>query len=136
MVTYFENLTVELYILFVLNTHTILCQLDFIYYLIYKLIFYASFWITKTWDFNIWIITWLYIDFWSFENFANMESIRRKCIWTVDLSKFTFDKKILCEVVAIGYNQVYCQILSLLVQCFSLFSTWNSKSNISMFNPK
>ena len=48
MVTYFENLTVELYILFVLNTHKILCQLDFIYYLIYKLIFYASFWTTKT----------------------------------------------------------------------------------------
>ena len=65
-----------------------------------------------------------------------MENIRRKCILTVDLSKFTSNKKILCEVVATGYNQVYCQILSLLVQYFSLFSKWNSKSNISMFNPK
>ena len=43
MVTYFEILTVELHVLYVLNTYKILCQIDFIYYLIYKLIFYTSF---------------------------------------------------------------------------------------------
>ena len=41
IITYFEHLTIRLYILFALNTHQILCQLDIIYYLIYKLIFYA-----------------------------------------------------------------------------------------------
>ena len=38
---YFKNLTVELHVLYTLNTHVKLCQLDIIYYIIYQLIFYA-----------------------------------------------------------------------------------------------
>ena len=51
IITYFENLTVELHVLYALNTHVkfsfskkkcqILCQSDIIYYMIYKLIFCA-----------------------------------------------------------------------------------------------
>ena len=32
----------------------------------------------------------------------------------VDLSKFTFNKKILNEIVSLVYNQVYCQSLIML----------------------
>ena len=40
-------------------------------------------------------------------NFASIENIRKKCNPMVDLSKFTFNKKILNKVVALGYNQFY-----------------------------
>ena len=54
------------------------------------------------------------IDFLSSGNFANIEDIRKKkCNSTVDLSKFTSNKKILCEVVVLVYNQICCQTLSL-----------------------
>ena len=39
--TYFENITVKLHIPYSLNTRQILFQSDIIYYIIYKLIFYA-----------------------------------------------------------------------------------------------
>ena len=39
--TYFENKTVKLHIPYSLNTHQILFQSDIVYYIIYKLIFYA-----------------------------------------------------------------------------------------------
>ena len=39
--TYFDNLIVELNILYSLNTRKILCQSNIIYYLIYKFIFYT-----------------------------------------------------------------------------------------------
>ena len=40
-----------------------------------------------------------------------MKDIRRKCNSMVDLSKFTSNKKILIEIVAIGYNQICSQTL-------------------------
>ena len=40
------------------------------------------------------------IDIWSYENFASMEDVRRKCYPMVDLSKFASNKKILGRVVA------------------------------------
>ena len=43
-------------------------------------------------------------DLWSSRNFASMKNIRRKCNPIVDLSKFTFNKKILSEVVTLDYN--------------------------------
>ena len=46
------------------------------------------------------------IDLWSFENFASIEYIKRKCNLIVDLSKFTFNKNILSGVMALGNNQV------------------------------
>ena len=46
------------------------------------------------------------INNWSFENFGNMEDIRRKYNPMINLSKFTSNKKILSVVVAISYNQV------------------------------
>ena len=48
------------------------------------------------------------------KNFASMEDIRRKCNLIVDLSKFTFNKKLWNGVVALVYNQVYCQSLVML----------------------
>ena len=38
------------------------------------------------------------IDIWYFGNFASMKDIRRKCNLMMDLSKFTFNKKILSRV--------------------------------------
>ena len=35
-----------------------------------------------------------------------MEDIRRKCNLMIDLSKFTYDKKILNKIVVLGYNLV------------------------------
>ena len=52
------------------------------------------------------------INFWSFIIFASIEDIRRRCNLIVDLSKFISNKKILSEVIALGYNQVCYQILS------------------------
>ena len=52
------------------------------------------------------------IDLWSSKKFSNMEDIRRKCTSMVDLSKFTFNKKILNKVIALNYNQVCNQTLS------------------------
>ena len=51
------------------------------------------------------------IDIWFSENFASMEDIRRKCNSMVDLSKFTFNKKIFFKVVVLNYNQVCYQAL-------------------------
>ena len=42
------------------------------------------------------------IDIYFFRNFASIEDIRRRCNPMVDLSKFTFNKKILSNAVA--YN--------------------------------
>ena len=39
------------------HTYQISFKSNFIYYLINKLIFYAKFYITKTWNLNIWLIT-------------------------------------------------------------------------------
>ena len=36
-----------------------------------------------------------------------MENIIKKCDLIVDLSKFTFNKRILIKVVALDYNQFY-----------------------------
>ena len=44
------------------------------------------------------------IDTWFFWNFVNIKDIRNKCNSIVDLSKFTFNKKILSDVVTLGYN--------------------------------
>ena len=46
-------------------------------------------------------------------NFANIENIIRKCNIKVDLSKFTSNKKNLSRVVALGYNQICSQSLSI-----------------------
>ena len=45
------------------------------------------------------------IDLWSYENFASFEDVRRKYNIIVNLSKFISNKKILNEIVALGYNQ-------------------------------
>ena len=39
-----------------------------------------------------------------FKNFASMENIRRRCNPTVDLLKFSSNKKILSKVVILSYN--------------------------------
>ena len=54
---YFENITIKLYVVYVLKTCQISYQSDVIYYLIHKLILYIKFWTTKTWNLNIWLMT-------------------------------------------------------------------------------
>ena len=44
------------------------------------------------------------IDFLFSENFASIKDIRRKYNLMVDLSKFASNKKILSEIVALGYH--------------------------------
>ena len=51
--------------------------------------------------------------------FEIMEDIKRKCIPTVDLSKFTFNKKILSGVVDLIYNKVCCQTLLKVHLCWA-----------------
>ena len=46
------------------------------------------------------------INFLSYKNFVCMKKIRRNCNSIIDLSKFTFNKNILNEVVVIDYNQI------------------------------
>ena len=55
------------------------------------------------------------IDLWFYRNFANIEDKRRKCNPIVYLLKFTSNKRILSEIVDLDYNQVCCQILSLII---------------------
>ena len=56
------------------------------------------------------------INFRSFENIASMENIRRKYNLTVDLSKFTLNKKkILSGIVLLGFNQVCYQTLNIYI---------------------
>ena len=52
------------------------------------------------------------INFRFFIIFASIEDIKRRYNLIVDLSKFISNKKILSEVIALGYNQVCYQILS------------------------
>ena len=53
------------------------------------------------------------IDLGFSRNLASIEDVRKKkCNLMVDLSKFTFNKKILSGVVVISYNQVCSQTLS------------------------
>ena len=42
--------------------------------------------------------------FWSSRNCANINDIRRKWDPTINLWKFTSDKKILIKVIVLGYN--------------------------------
>ena len=84
-----------------LNTHQIFCQLNFIY----KILDYKSLQFKQ-------LINDITIDIQSFGNFASIEHIRRKCNSMVDLSKFTYNKNILSEVVALSYNKVCSQTLS------------------------
>ena len=47
------------------------------------------------------------INLWFSRNFASMKDIKRKCNPMIDFSKFKSNKKILSEVVVIGYNQIF-----------------------------
>ena len=53
------------------------------------------------------------IDFLYSRNFASMKDIKRKCNLMVDLSKFTFNKKILSDIIVLNYNKFCSKFLSL-----------------------
>ena len=59
------------------------------------------------------------IDIWYFGNFESMENIRRKCNLMMDLSKFTFNKKILSWVQvcnqALPYNNRFIYLFILIL---------------------
>ena len=40
-----------------------------------------------------------------------MENMRRTCNPMMDFLKFISNKKILSEIIVLGYKQIYCQIL-------------------------
>ena len=52
-------------------------------------------------------------DLWPSLNFASIEDIRKNFNPIMDLSKFTFNEKILSGVVAFVYNQICCENLSI-----------------------
>ena len=54
-----------------------------------------------------------FLIFWYFKNFANFEDIRRKCNLIVDLLTFTFNTKILSEIIILDYIKISSQTLSL-----------------------
>ena len=109
--TYFKNLIIELHVFYVLNTHVKFFA-NWMLFIIWSinLFFIHNFIIQKTWNLNVWLISWLLI-FYFFENFASMKDIRRKYNLMIDLSKFTPNNKILSGVVTLGYNQVCSQSL-------------------------
>ena len=47
------------------------------------------------------------IDLWYLKNSVNIKDIRRYCNSTVNLSKFISNRKILSEIIFLGYNQVF-----------------------------
>ena len=111
VVIYFENLTVELHVFYVLKTHVkfyvnrmlfIIWSINLNFYLI---IDYKN---SKFKD----LIDDITIDFGYSWNFASMEDIRRKYNPMVNFSQFTSNKKILSKVIVLVYNQICCQILS------------------------
>ena len=101
MTTYFENLIVELHILYVFNTHVkfrdnwMLFIIQSINLFLFIILEY------KNLKFKH-LINNITIDRWSSRNFANMENIRRKCNPILNLSKFASNKIILSGVVTIS----------------------------------
>ena len=69
------------------------------------------------------------IDLWFLENFACIKDIRRKYNTIMDLSKFTSNKKILSEVIALGYTQFCDQTLF-----FKNGSNWHIHLNFLNYN--
>ena len=76
------------------------------------------------------------INFWASGNFVSTENIRRKYNTIVDLSKFTFNKKILKEIVFISYNKAwFCQLNGCLdgIQWKRVRNLQNSNKDVSPF---
>ena len=90
--TYFENLTIRLLVLYVLNIHVKflinqLINLFFLHILDYKNLKFK------------YLIDKIVINTWFSGNFVIIDDIKKKCNPIVDLSKFISNKKILSEVV-------------------------------------
>ena len=76
------------------------------------------------------------INFWASGNFVSTENIRRKYNTIVDLSKFTFNKKILKEIVFISYNKAwFCQLNGCLdgIQWKRVRNLQNNNKDVSPF---
>ena len=61
-----------------------------------------------------------------------MENIRRKCNPKLDLSKFTYNKKILNEVVALDYNKICNLHIYYLILCHHFFFPFRHLQNIEL----
>ena len=113
MVSYFLNLTIELHVLYVLNTH-IKFYVNWMLFTIRSInLFLGIILYYKNLKFKH-LVDNIVIDLRFSRNFTSMEVIRRECNLIVDLLKFSSNKKILSGVVVLSYNQVCCQTLSLL----------------------
>ena len=108
---YFENLTVELHVVYGLKTYVKFYVNQILFFIwsinlnFYVILDYKN---SKFKD----LIDDITIDFWSSWNFASMKNIRRKYNLMVNFSQFTSNKNILSRVIVLVYNQVCCQILS------------------------
>ena len=58
-------------------------------------------------------MTFFFLIFWYFRNFANLEDIKRKRNLMVDLLIFTSNTKILNKIVVLDYIKINSQTLSL-----------------------
>ena len=100
IITYFENLIVELYVLYTLNTYIKFCVNQILSTIrsisAYILCIILNY---KNLQFKQYIDD-IANDFQFSRNFASIERIRRKYNLMVDLSKFTFNKKILSKILA------------------------------------
>ena len=104
MVTYFENLIIELHILYVFKTYIKfnINQMFFTIRSIKKKFFIILDYKNSKFKYLIDDIT---INIWFYWYLVNIEDIRRKRDPIVDLSKFTFNKKkILSRVATLMYN--------------------------------
>ena len=110
--TYFKNLIIELHVFYVLNTH-VKFFVNWMLFIIWSinLFFIHNFIIQKTWNLNVWLISWLLIFYFFWKFCKSMKDIRRKYNLMVDWSKFISNNKILSGVVTLGYNQVCFQSL-------------------------
>ena len=84
---------VGLCVLYILNTHIKFCTNQILFTVQFK-----TYFLYIILNYKI-LIDNIVIDLWSFEKFANIEDIRRKCNLIVDLSKFTSNKKILSKII-------------------------------------
>ena len=76
------------------------------------------------------------INFWASGNFVSTENIKRKYNTIVDLSRFTFNKKILKEIVFISYNKAwFCQLNGCLdgIQWKRVRNLQNNNKDVSPF---
>ena len=84
IITYFKNIIVELYVIFVLNTHVKFRVNRMLFIILFINLFLCMILSCKNLKFKH-LINNIAINYIFYENFASMEDIKRKCNLMVDL---------------------------------------------------